>query len=90
MNQAIKTGYDFLDSLKAIYAKKDYSKFVCSKLVSASFEAGGSPRNVNTDEVTPADPCSFKLYPQDDYPLTGESKSIKGFNSIAPDRFGSL
>jgi len=89
MNQAIKAGLDLLDAQGATYATEDYAKFFCSELVSAAYEAGGLLNNVNSSEVTPADLCSFSLYQDEYYLLTGDPKPIKGFNSMIPDGFGS-
>lgn len=86
--QAILSGIDALDKIGLTYNKENFSKFFCSELVAAALEAAGVIGNINASEVTPIDLCSFSLFAEDYYLLTGEPLEIKGYNSRNPENFG--
>lgn len=81
--QAIGSAFDILWN-----NKEDFDRFFCSELVAASLEKAGVIKNINASEVTPADLCMFKIYDQDYYQLSGETKELRGFNSLDPEGFG--
>lgn len=81
--QAIGSAFDILWN-----NKEDFDRFFCSELVAAALEKAGVIKNINASEVLPRDLCKFKIYDQDYYQLSGETKEIRGFNSLDPEGFG--
>ncbi|MDJ0849223.1 MAG: hypothetical protein QNK04_12680 [Myxococcota bacterium] len=80
--QAIKSALDSLGSLTR--NEEDFARFFCSELVAAALEVAGATPSVNASEVTPIDLCRWSLYEPDYYQLKGDSKSIRGYNSLNP------
>ena len=69
-----------IDGLPFSENKEDFTKFFCSELVTAGFEAAGL-FDINCSEVTPIELCRMKLY-DGCYQLKGEPKEIRRFNSV--------
>lgn len=76
--QAIGSGSGF-DLV--INNKEDFNKFFCSELVAASLEKAGGIPETNCSEITPTELCSWNIYDNNYYQLTGEFKEIKRFNN---------
>lgn len=64
--------------------EEDFSKFFCSETIAAFYELRGIIGEINASEVMPSDLCKFNLYKEDYYQLIGETKEIKGYNTIPP------
>lgn len=77
--QAIGSGLDLLWN-----NKEDFDKFYCSEIISAFYESRNIIDEINSSEVTPVDLCMFNLYEGDYYQLAGETKEIKGYNTVPP------
>ena len=90
--QAIMSGLDQLDDHtlleRATRAVEDFSKFFCSELVAAAFEASGAISHLNASEVTPIDLCTFSIYKQDYCQLKGEKALIEGYNTLSAEGWG--
>jgi hypothetical protein len=90
--QAIMSGLDQLDDNalfeRATHADEDFSRFFCSELVAAAFEASGAIRHLNASEVTPIDLCMFSIYKPDYYQLKGGTEIIGGHNTLSPEGWG--
>jgi hypothetical protein len=90
--QAIMSGLDQLDDHtlleRATHAVEDFSKFFCSELVAAAFEASGAICHLNASEVTPIDLCTFSIYKQDYCQLKGAKALIEGYNTLSPEGWG--
>jgi hypothetical protein len=92
MPQAIKSALDALDKVPLVgnltHNAEDFSRFFCSELVAAALEAAGAISHINASEVTPIDLCSFALFENDYYQLTGNRKEIRGYNATNPTGWG--
>jgi len=90
--QAIMSGLDQLDDHtlleRATHAVEDFSRFFCSELVAAAFEASGAISHLNASEVTPIDLCTFSIYKRDYCQLKGEKERIEGYNTLSPEGWG--
>lgn len=88
MPQAIKSALDLLDSIKGpAYNREDFSKFFCSELIAAGFEAAGIVSTVNASEVTPIDLCRWNIYEDSYYLLKKGNRKIKKisrYNKLDP------
>lgn len=76
--QAIGSGFDLV-----INNKEDFNKFFCSELVAAALEKAGGIPETNCSEITPAELCSWNIYEENYYQLTGELREIKRFNKVS-------
>lgn len=84
--QALRAALDSLDTVDGpAYNRQDFSRFFCSELVAAAFQAGGLIDNVNASEVTPIELCTWNIYEPAYVHLKGSMrKRIRDFNSLEP------
>lgn len=86
--QAIKSALDLMDkplgSASPTLNKEDFSSFFCSELAAGALEVASVLPSINASEVTPIDLCSFNIFEQDYFQITGTMKEIKSYNSIDP------
>ena len=83
MAQAVGSALDAFDRITG-GNREDFSKFFCSELVAAAFEAAGVVPAINASEVTPIDLCRMKIYAPDYYLLKGDEVEISRFNRLDP------
>lgn len=86
VRQAIKSALDRLDEGKGrTYNYEDFTRFFCSELSAAAYEASGLVGPVNASEVTPIDLCRWNIYEDTYFMLQGNpSVEIKGYNMLDP------
>jgi hypothetical protein len=91
IGQAIQSGLDALDAVpfSPTLASEDLSKWFCSELVVAAYEAADVLPSVNSSEVTPIDLCSFAIYAEGYTQIKTEPEEIdveiRGWNTLPLD-----
>jgi hypothetical protein len=92
MPQAVKSALDALDKVPVIgnltHNTEDFARFFCSELVAAALEEAGAIPNINASEVTPIDLCCFDIFKANYFQLKGDTKEIRGYNSVSPNGWG--